>query len=52
MQFRSNLGELAGEEFEDDQWGFGQVVAVATAAFVLVDLYYNLKGIWFSQVLR
>ncbi|KAJ6181591.1 hypothetical protein N7485_000233 [Penicillium canescens] len=41
---RRHLRSLARDQFEDDQWGFGQIAALAIWAPILVELLYILNG--------
>lgn len=41
---RRHLRSLARDEFEDDQWGFGQIAALTIWVPVLVELLYILNG--------
>ncbi|KAF9888540.1 hypothetical protein FE257_008647 [Aspergillus nanangensis] len=41
---RRHLRSLATDQFEDDQWGFGQIAALAIWAPILVELLYILNG--------
>lgn len=41
---RKHLRSLARGQFEDDQWGFGQIAALTIWAPIPVELLYILNG--------
>ncbi|OQE80886.1 hypothetical protein PENNAL_c0043G01427 [Penicillium nalgiovense] len=41
---RRHLRSLARDQFEDDQWGFGQIAALTIWAPIVVELIYILNG--------
>lgn len=52
---RRHLRTLARDEFEDDEWGFGQIAALTIWAPIPVELVYILNGrssVVFSRVVK
>ncbi|KAM0253655.1 hypothetical protein ACHAQJ_007167 [Trichoderma viride] len=45
---RSELIEVAGPDFEDNEWGFGQVAALFTWLPIPVEISYKLND-WMKQ---
>jgi hypothetical protein len=44
LQFRSDVGKTAGGSDKDSEWSFGQVLALATWASVILDFVRFIKG--------
>lgn len=48
IKVRSAMREIAGEKFEDNRWGFGQVAALSPLVQFSVEVFYHIKGMCWS----